>query len=45
MDPYLEESGGNGGGAGVRFDSSPYFITGGEMRDYQVKGLNWLVNL
>ncbi|KAI6793761.1 chromatin remodelling complex ATPase chain ISW1 [Hortaea werneckii] len=27
------------------FRESPSFIQGGEMRDYQVAGLNWLVNL
>ncbi|KAF8359152.1 isw-1 [Pristionchus pacificus] len=27
------------------FDESPSFIKGGEMRDYQVRGLNWLISL
>ncbi|ESO93825.1 hypothetical protein LOTGIDRAFT_182249 [Lottia gigantea] len=29
----------------TRFDSSPQFIKGGEMRDYQVRGLNWMISL
>ena len=29
----------------VRFDESPNFIKGGEMRDYQVRGLNWMISL
>ncbi|OXA36909.1 SWI/SNF-related matrix-associated actin-dependent regulator of chromatin subfamily A member 5 [Folsomia candida] len=29
----------------VIFDTSPGFITGGKMRDHQVRGLNWLVSL
>ncbi|CAD6185955.1 unnamed protein product [Caenorhabditis auriculariae] len=29
----------------VLFDKSPFFIENGEMRDYQVRGLNWLINL
>ena len=28
-----------------RFSSSPPYIKGGEMRDYQVQGLNWLISL
>ncbi|TKR76891.1 hypothetical protein L596_017963 [Steinernema carpocapsae] len=28
-----------------RFEKSPSYITGGEMRDYQVRGLNWLISL
>lgn len=28
-----------------RFEASPHFITGGEMRDYQVRGLNWMISL
>ena len=27
------------------FDQSPPFIEGGQMRDYQVRGLNWLIQL
>lgn len=27
------------------FEKSPPFITGGEMRDYQIRGLNWLIQL
>ncbi|KAI0981396.1 hypothetical protein GJ496_011058 [Pomphorhynchus laevis] len=29
----------------VRFDSSPSYVKGGEMRDYQVRGLNWMIRL
>lgn len=28
-----------------RFESSPHYIKGGEMRDYQVRGLNWMISL
>jgi len=28
-----------------RFEKSPAYITGGEMRDYQIRGLNWLISL
>ena len=28
-----------------RFESSPSYIKGGEMRDYQVRGLNWMISL
>ena len=34
-----------GGKAETVFRESPAFIKGGEMRDYQVAGLNWLVSL
>ena len=34
-----------GGQAETVFRESPAFIKGGEMRDYQVMGLNWLVSL
>ncbi len=34
-----------GGQAETVFRESPAFIKGGEMRDYQVAGLNWLVSL
>lgn len=27
------------------FTSSPSYVTGGTLRDYQVQGLNWLVSL
>ncbi len=30
---------------GVIFTESPSYVKGGKMRDYQVQGLNWLVNL
>lgn len=29
----------------TRFESSPFYIKGGEMRDYQVRGLNWMISL
>lgn len=29
----------------VRFDESPKYITGGELRDYQIRGLNWMISL
>ncbi|OXA38221.1 SWI/SNF-related matrix-associated actin-dependent regulator of chromatin subfamily A member 5 [Folsomia candida] len=29
----------------IRFTTSPPFICNGAMRDYQVKGLNWMINL
>ncbi|EFP09491.1 CRE-ISW-1 protein [Caenorhabditis remanei] len=29
----------------VIFDKNPFYIENGEMRDYQVRGLNWLVSL
>ncbi|CAG9760593.1 unnamed protein product [Ceutorhynchus assimilis] len=29
----------------VKFDVSPPYIKGGEMRDYQVRGLNWMISL
>uniref|UniRef100_A0A1I7YKY5 Helicase ATP-binding domain-containing protein n=1 Tax=Steinernema glaseri TaxID=37863 RepID=A0A1I7YKY5_9BILA len=28
-----------------RFEQSPSYICGGEMRDYQIRGLNWLISL
>lgn len=28
-----------------RFEESPKYITGGEMRDYQIRGLNWMISL
>lgn len=28
-----------------RFDVSPAYIKGGEMRDYQIRGLNWMISL
>lgn len=27
------------------FEESPSFISGGTMRDYQVRGLNWMISL
>merc|ERR1719447_1636429 len=29
----------------VSFDSSPNYIKGGVMRDYQIRGLNWMISL
>lgn len=29
----------------ARFESSPAYITSGTMRDYQVRGLNWMISL
>lgn len=29
----------------VIFQENPWYITGGEMRDYQVRGLNWMIQL
>jgi len=29
----------------VQFDESPSFIKNGKMRDYQVRGLNWMISL
>ena len=29
----------------TRFDESPHYIVGGEMRDYQIRGLNWMISL
>lgn len=28
-----------------RFEASPIYIEGGEMRDYQIRGLNWMISL
>ncbi|KFM63248.1 SWI/SNF-related matrix-associated actin-dependent regulator of chromatin subfamily A member 5, partial [Stegodyphus mimosarum] len=29
----------------TRFEASPHYIVGGELRDYQVRGLNWMISL
>ncbi|KAL1457210.1 hypothetical protein WDU94_001865 [Cyamophila willieti] len=29
----------------VSFDASPFYIKNGEMRDYQIRGLNWMISL
>ncbi|CAF1054462.1 unnamed protein product [Adineta ricciae] len=29
----------------TRFDQSPWYVKGGEMRDYQIRGLNWMISL
>ena len=31
--------------SGFRFEESPPYIENGEMRDYQVRGLNWMISL
>lgn len=28
-----------------RFEESPAYIENGEMRDYQIRGLNWMISL
>lgn len=33
------------GGTTAIFTESPKFIKGGQMRDYQIAGLNWLISL
>ena len=43
-DAELLKEGKQGGGAETQFRESPSFVTG-EMRDYQVAGLNWLISL
>ncbi|XP_078494335.1 SWI/SNF protein [Ciona intestinalis] len=32
-------------GAITRFEKSPHYIKNGEMRDYQIRGLNWMISL
>lgn len=29
----------------TQFDSHPYYISFGELRDYQIRGLNWMISL
>lgn len=29
----------------ARFDASPFYIKSGELRDYQIRGLNWMISL
>jgi hypothetical protein len=29
----------------VQFDESPHYIKNGKLRDYQVRGLNWMISL
>uniref|UniRef100_A0A8R1TZD8 Uncharacterized protein n=1 Tax=Onchocerca volvulus TaxID=6282 RepID=A0A8R1TZD8_ONCVO len=29
----------------IRFEKTPFYIENGEMRDYQIRGLNWLISL
>lgn len=28
-----------------RFEASPAYIKNGELRDYQIRGLNWMISL
>jgi SWI/SNF-related matrix-associated actin-dependent regulator of chromatin subfamily A member 5 len=44
-DAELLKDGKKGGSAQTVFRESPVFVKGGEMRDYQVAGLNWLISL
>jgi len=41
----LEGEGKQGKTAAMQFRESPAFIEGGKMRDYQVRGLNWMINM
>lgn len=29
----------------VSFDESPHYIKSGKLRDYQIRGLNWMISL
>ena len=29
----------------TRFSDNPWYIKNGEMRDYQIRGLNWMISL
>jgi len=29
----------------ISFDATPHYIKSGEMRDYQIRGLNWMISL
>lgn len=29
----------------TQFEESPFYIQNGELRDYQVRGLNWMISL
>jgi hypothetical protein len=29
----------------IHFDTTPHYIKNGEMRDYQIRGLNWMISL
>ena len=29
----------------TRFADNPWYIKNGEMRDYQIRGLNWMISL
>lgn len=39
-----DESGTEKHSRGIRFEKTPAYING-EMRDYQLRGLNWLISL
>ncbi|KAF8456437.1 SNF2 family N-terminal domain-containing protein [Kalaharituber pfeilii] len=41
----LNDEKGDGTSGGTIFTESPSFIKGGQMRDYQIAGLNWLISL
>lgn len=28
-----------------RFEASPHYVKNGEMRDYQIRGVNWMISL
>lgn len=40
----LDENGTEKHSRGIRFETTPSYIKG-EMRDYQLRGLNWLISL
>lgn len=44
-DEELLAEAGKGARVIVRFDESPHYIKFGTMRDYQVRGLNWMIGL
>jgi len=44
-DAELLKDGKRGGQAETIFQESPAFVQNGQMRDYQIEGLNWLVSL
>jgi len=44
-DEELLSAAGQESAPGVRFEESPKYIEGGIMRDYQVRGLNWMISL
>lgn len=44
-DEEEDEAENNKAKAIFRFENSPSYIKGGAMRDYQVRGLNWMISL